>query len=125
MKQARKLLATLVRNYDLLTRSLAHSLTGVKCRATSVAKKNTYEKEKGRGVLIMGRYIKNMIVSYQFSKSRTTQYQGLKTHIFANLTFLKVQTTWFTYFHTKYYVQWNHERKIPSEIEVPLAPEST
>ena len=35
LKQARKLLATLVRNYE----SLTHSLTGVKCRATSVAKK--------------------------------------------------------------------------------------
>ena len=34
-KQARKLRATLVRNYHSLTRSL----TGVKCRATSVAKK--------------------------------------------------------------------------------------
>ena len=34
-KQARKLQATLVRNYDLL----AYLLTGVKCRATSVAKK--------------------------------------------------------------------------------------
>ena len=34
MKQARKLQATLVRNYDPLT----DSLTGVKCRATSVAK---------------------------------------------------------------------------------------
>ena len=33
-KQARKLQATLVRNYDPLT----DSLTGVKCRATSVAK---------------------------------------------------------------------------------------
>ena len=33
-KQARKLQATLVRNYDLL----AYLLTGVKCRATSVAK---------------------------------------------------------------------------------------
>ena len=35
MKQARKLQATLVQNYDRLT----DSLTGVKCRATSVAKK--------------------------------------------------------------------------------------
>ena len=34
-KQACKLQATLVRNYDPLT----DSLTGVKCRATSVAKK--------------------------------------------------------------------------------------
>ena len=34
-KQARKLQATLVRNYDPLT----DSLTGVKCRAASVAKK--------------------------------------------------------------------------------------
>ena len=34
-KQARKLQATLFRNYDLI----AHSMTGVKCRATSVAKK--------------------------------------------------------------------------------------
>ena len=34
IKQARKLQATLVRNYDRLT----DSLTGVKCRATSVAK---------------------------------------------------------------------------------------
>ena len=33
-KQARKLQATLVRNYDRLT----YSLTGVKCRAISVAK---------------------------------------------------------------------------------------
>ena len=33
-KQARKLQATLVRNYDRVT----YSLTGVKCRATSVAK---------------------------------------------------------------------------------------
>ena len=33
-EQARKLQATLVRNYDRLT----DSLTGVKCRATSVAK---------------------------------------------------------------------------------------
>ena len=37
LKQARKLQATLVRNYDLLT----YSLMGVRCRATSVAKKNT------------------------------------------------------------------------------------
>ena len=36
-KQARKLQATLVRNYDLLARLL----TGVKCRATSVAKKSS------------------------------------------------------------------------------------
>ena len=35
-KQARKLQATLVRNYHRLT----HLLTGVKCRATSVAKKD-------------------------------------------------------------------------------------
>ena len=35
VKQARKLQATLVQNYD----SLTYSLTGVKCRATSVAKK--------------------------------------------------------------------------------------
>ena len=34
VKQARKLQATLVQNYD----SLTYSLTGVKCRATSVAK---------------------------------------------------------------------------------------
>ena len=34
-KQARKLQATLVRNYDRLT----VSLTGVKCRATNVAEK--------------------------------------------------------------------------------------
>ena len=33
-KQARKLQATLVRNYHRVT----HSLTGVECRATSVAK---------------------------------------------------------------------------------------
>ena len=34
IEQARKLQATLVRNYDRVT----YSLTGVKCRATSVAK---------------------------------------------------------------------------------------
>ena len=34
VKQARKLQATLVQNYDLLT----YLLTGVRCRATSVAK---------------------------------------------------------------------------------------
>ena len=32
--------ATLVRNYDLLTYLLTRSLMGVKCRATSVAKKD-------------------------------------------------------------------------------------
>ena len=36
-KQARKLQATLVQNYEPLT----HLLTGVKCRATSVAKNAT------------------------------------------------------------------------------------
>ena len=38
-KQARKLQATLVRNYDLLT----GLLTGVRCRATSVAKKHPHQ----------------------------------------------------------------------------------
>ena len=40
LKQARKLQATLVRKYD----PLAHSLTGVKCRATSIAKKEYLTK---------------------------------------------------------------------------------
>ena len=39
-EQARKLQATLVRNYH----SLARLLTGVKCRATSVAKKQEIEQ---------------------------------------------------------------------------------
>ena len=40
-EQARKLLATLVWNYELL----AHSLTGVKCRATNVAKKLSWRAQ--------------------------------------------------------------------------------
>ena len=42
-KQARKLQATLVRNYDLLARFL----TGVRCRATSVAKTQNNRPKKG------------------------------------------------------------------------------
>ena len=37
-KQARKLQATLVRNYDWPTYLLTYFLTGVRCKATSVAK---------------------------------------------------------------------------------------
>ena len=36
------LVATLVRNYDPLTHLLTYSLTGVKCRATSVAKNGVF-----------------------------------------------------------------------------------
>ena len=81
-KQARK-----PRSYASSKLRLTDLPTGVKCRATSVAKKNTYKKEKGRGVLITGRYLE--IVSHQFSTRQTTQCQGLKTHIFVNLTFFK------------------------------------
>ena len=46
-KQARKLQATLVRNYAPPT----HSLTGVKCRATSVAKKLSIQKSVAANTL--------------------------------------------------------------------------
>ena len=47
MKQARKLQATLVRNS---VHRLTYSLTGVKCRATSVAKNMTF-RNSGYAIL--------------------------------------------------------------------------
>ena len=60
-KQARKLQATLVRNYDRVT----YSLTGVKFRATSVAKKNS-TKFKGNIGIDIFHFEQGQKPSFQF-----------------------------------------------------------